>query len=230
MPKSRVTRRQLLIAAAPAVAAAPLAKLALAGTSEAATPPAHTGMAMDGMEHDGMGHAAMIGDEAPAPGDPGDLTALLYPPKSVPHKPGRVREYTLAAVDRPASIIALHEAWPAGVVHRTGADGLPTGNKTGNFSFFWAWAFSNEGFACVTSGADNDDAKSMERHMGGGNFAFADGHLKYMKREQTTRPINLSDPSQGNMWQWYKVPGAPENDGNADLRGDPDYANCPAYK
>jgi prepilin-type N-terminal cleavage/methylation domain-containing protein/prepilin-type processing-associated H-X9-DG protein len=136
---------------------------------------------------------------------------------------------TLAAVERPASIIALHEAYPAGVVHRIGADGLPTGNKTGNLSFFWAWAFSNEGFACVTSGQDNPDATSMERHMKGGNFAFADGHSKYMKREQTVRPIDPSNPALGNMWQWYKVPGSPENDGNADLRGDPDFANCPAY-
>jgi FtsP/CotA-like multicopper oxidase with cupredoxin domain len=116
MPKSRVTRRQLLIAAAPAVAAAPLAKLALAGTSEAATPPAHTGMAMDGMEHDGMGHATMIGGGTPAPGGPGDLTALLYPPKSLPHKPGRVREYTLAAVDRQIEVAngVFFSAWTYG--------------------------------------------------------------------------------------------------------------------
>jgi manganese oxidase len=116
MPKSRVTRRQLLIAAAPAVAAAPLAKLALAGTTEAATPPAHTGMAMDGMGHDGMGHAAMIGGEVPAPGGPGDLAALLYPPKSLPHKPGRVREYTLAAVDRQVEVAkgVFFSAWTYG--------------------------------------------------------------------------------------------------------------------
>jgi FtsP/CotA-like multicopper oxidase with cupredoxin domain len=116
MPKSSVTRRQLLIAAAPAVAAAPLAKLALAGTTDAPTPPAHTGMAMDGMGHDGMGHAAMIGGEAPAPGGPGDLTALLYPPKSLPHKPGRVREYTLAAVDRQVEVAkgVFFSAWTYG--------------------------------------------------------------------------------------------------------------------
>ena len=116
MPKSKVTRRQLLIAAAPAVAAAPLAKLALAGTSEAATPPAHNGMAMDGMEHDGMGHAAMIGGEAPAPGGPRDLTARLYPPKSLPHKPGRIREYTLAAVDRQIEVAkgVFFSAWTYG--------------------------------------------------------------------------------------------------------------------
>src|SRR6266536_915187 len=116
MPKSRVTRRQLLIAAAPAVAAAPLAKLALAGTTEAAPPPAHTGMAMDGMGHDGMGHAAMIGGDVPAPGGLSDLTALLYPPKSLPHKTGRDREYTQADVDRLIKVAkgVFFSAWTYG--------------------------------------------------------------------------------------------------------------------
>ena len=63
-----------------------------------------------------MGHAAMIGGEAPAPGGPGDLTALLYPPKSLPHKPGRVREYTLAAVDRQIEVAkgVFFSAWTYG--------------------------------------------------------------------------------------------------------------------
>ena len=47
-----------------------------------------------------MGHAAMIGAEVPAPGGPNELDALLYPPKVLAHKPGRVREYTLVASDR----------------------------------------------------------------------------------------------------------------------------------
>jgi FtsP/CotA-like multicopper oxidase with cupredoxin domain len=95
MPKSRVTRRRLLLTAAPVVAAAPLAKLGLAQATQAATPPAHNGMAMDA-----MGHAAMIGREVPAPGGPSDLAARLYPPKPLPHEPGRVREYVVAAADR----------------------------------------------------------------------------------------------------------------------------------
>ena len=41
-----------------------------------------------------MGHAAMIGDGAPAVGGPNDIDALLYPPPALPHRPGRVREYT----------------------------------------------------------------------------------------------------------------------------------------
>ena len=47
-----------------------------------------------------MGHAAMIGEGAPAVGGPHDLDALLYPPPALPPKPGRVREYTLTAIDR----------------------------------------------------------------------------------------------------------------------------------
>src|SRR6476646_10747364 len=99
MPKN-VTRRQLLVAAAPAVAAVPLAKLAFAEASSAAPPIDHAGMtmgAMGAMEH---GHAAMVGSEVPAPGGPNALDALLYPPKALPHQPGRVREYALTAIDR----------------------------------------------------------------------------------------------------------------------------------
>ena len=45
-------------------------------------------------------HAAMSGHEVPAPGGPNQLNALLHPPAALPHRPGRVREYTLTAVDR----------------------------------------------------------------------------------------------------------------------------------
>jgi FtsP/CotA-like multicopper oxidase with cupredoxin domain len=41
----------------------------------------------------------MYGDQAPAVGGPNDLDALLYPPRALPHEPGRVREYTLTARD-----------------------------------------------------------------------------------------------------------------------------------
>ena len=47
-----------------------------------------------------MGHAAMIGAEVPAPGQPGATDELLFPPSPLPHEPGRVREYTLNAIDR----------------------------------------------------------------------------------------------------------------------------------
>ena len=109
-----MTRRQLLVTAAPAVAAVPLAKLAFSGTSEAAPPPAHAGhTGMAGMAMDAPTHAAMIGHETPAPGGPNDLDALLHPPKALPHKPGRVREYSLIAVDREIEVAkgVFYSAW-----------------------------------------------------------------------------------------------------------------------
>ena len=87
MPKSRVTRRQLLAATAPVVAAVPLARLALDKPAQAATPHVHhPGMAMAEPTH-----AAMSGHEVPAPGGPRALDALLPPPPALPHEPGRVR-------------------------------------------------------------------------------------------------------------------------------------------
>jgi FtsP/CotA-like multicopper oxidase with cupredoxin domain len=90
--KSRVTRRQLLIGAAPALAAVPLVKLALPEGAEGAEPLA----SHEGLDHAAMGHAAMIGAEVPAPGGPNDLDRLLYPPPPVP---GDVVEYELIATD-----------------------------------------------------------------------------------------------------------------------------------
>lgn len=106
MPKSRVTRRQLLVAAAPAVAAATLAKLALSGDGEHAEHGARAdeAAAQELDEHALLGHAAMIGDMAPAVGGPNDLDALLYPPPALPAQPGRVREYELTAFDRDLEI------------------------------------------------------------------------------------------------------------------------------
>jgi manganese oxidase len=83
------------VGVAPVVAAAPLARLAWPAGEGAEPMATHAGH-----EHAMLGHAAMIGTEAPAPGGPHDLDALLYPPPARPRRPGRVREYTLAAVDR----------------------------------------------------------------------------------------------------------------------------------
>jgi FtsP/CotA-like multicopper oxidase with cupredoxin domain len=121
--KSKVTRKQLLVAAAPVAAAVPLAKLGLAGAATAASP--HAGMAMDP-----IGHAAMIGNEVPAPGGPNDLAALLYPPDPLPHQPGRVREYTLVADDRQIEVAkgVFFSAWtyngtsPGPVIRATEGD------------------------------------------------------------------------------------------------------------
>jgi FtsP/CotA-like multicopper oxidase with cupredoxin domain len=97
----KISRRSLLCRVAPVAAAFPLA-----GLVTRASAGGHDG-------HAHMGHAAMIGDQAPAPGSPTDLDALLIPPAALAHKPGRVREYTLTAVDRRIEVAqgVFFEAW-----------------------------------------------------------------------------------------------------------------------
>ena len=107
MPK--LTRRRLLCATAPLAAAAPLGRQARrcdgdGGTPRGARPLARTGRPRRTPPPAPMGHAAMIGDGAPAVGGPNDLDELLYPPPPLPHKPGRVRDYTLVATDQEIEI------------------------------------------------------------------------------------------------------------------------------
>ena len=98
MASRRFTRRQIIAGAAPAIAAIPMAGLAAA--------PALSRAASGGPEaspadaHAAMGHAAMIGEAVPTPGGPTDLDDLLVPPPALPHQPGRVRRYSLVALDR----------------------------------------------------------------------------------------------------------------------------------
>jgi FtsP/CotA-like multicopper oxidase with cupredoxin domain len=122
-----VTRRQLLATTGAAVAAAPLAKLTFADTSNAAGAHDHAAMAMGEMNH-----AAMIGSDVVAPSRSQELAKLLYPPKPLPHKPGRVREYGVAAVDREIEVAkgVFYAAWtyngtvPGPVIRATEGDRL----------------------------------------------------------------------------------------------------------
>jgi FtsP/CotA-like multicopper oxidase with cupredoxin domain len=90
-----VTRRQLIIGAAPVAASIPLAKLALSGSAEAA----------EAVHEQARGHEAMIGADVPAPGGPRDLDALLHPPAAKADEPGRVVEYDLVAVDNEIEVL-----------------------------------------------------------------------------------------------------------------------------
>jgi len=92
---AKVTRSRLLAGAAPLLAAPALGKFVLGGDSDADT------RSLQGHMHDhpASGHAAMLGEGVPAVGGPNDLDRLLYPPPPLPHRPGRVREYALSAVD-----------------------------------------------------------------------------------------------------------------------------------
>jgi manganese oxidase len=96
MSNSRLSRRKLLVGAAPLVAVPALSKLALDSKAEAAD---HTGH-----EAHAASHAAMFGEGAPAVGGPRDLDALLYPPPRQGHRPGRVREYQLVAADHDVEV------------------------------------------------------------------------------------------------------------------------------
>jgi FtsP/CotA-like multicopper oxidase with cupredoxin domain len=100
MPKSRITRRRLIAAAAPLAAVPLVGKLALEGNAEASGHD-HAAHARELASHlqGHVGHAAMFGDEAPAVGGPHDLDQLLYPPDPLPYEPARVREYSLTALD-----------------------------------------------------------------------------------------------------------------------------------
>jgi manganese oxidase len=96
------TRRKLLAGAAP-LALAPLAATRLGGHEHEAAAADRLATHL-GHDHSRRGHAAMIGEAAPAVGGPHDLDALLFPPAFEPHRPGRVREYTMHATDREIEI------------------------------------------------------------------------------------------------------------------------------
>jgi FtsP/CotA-like multicopper oxidase with cupredoxin domain len=135
MSKSRLTRRKLLAAAAPIAAVPLVGKLALDGQAEAGghDHSSHSHTRVPASHVTGrMGHAAMVGDQAPAVGGPHDLDALLYPPSALPYKRGRVRDYTLTAVDTDLEVAPgiFFPAWtyngtaPGPIVRATEGDTL----------------------------------------------------------------------------------------------------------
>jgi FtsP/CotA-like multicopper oxidase with cupredoxin domain len=86
----------------------PLCKLTAAPLLGGSHEASHLGSAQPA-----AGHAAMIGEEVPAPGGPGDLEPLLRPPPALAHQPGRVRDYTLTAHDKQIEVAkgVFFEAW-----------------------------------------------------------------------------------------------------------------------
>ena len=100
----RFTRRGLIAAAAPIAAAPIVGRLAFGANAVAAGHDAHPRSPRRQADHAAMGHAAMIGEGAPAVGGPHDLDDLLYPPPALPASPGRVREYTVTAIDKEIEI------------------------------------------------------------------------------------------------------------------------------
>jgi FtsP/CotA-like multicopper oxidase with cupredoxin domain len=97
---SKFTRKRLLYGAAPIVAAPVLGKLAFDREADAASRTLQTHV----HDHAAEGHAAMIGENVPAVGGARDLDQLLYPPQALPYEEGRVRDYSLRALDREIEI------------------------------------------------------------------------------------------------------------------------------
>jgi manganese oxidase len=135
---AKLTRGRLLAAAAPLAAAPVLGKLA---ADSKASPHDHSthdhgshasrGLA-NHRTNSFVGHAAMIGPAAPAVGRLAEVDALLTPPKALPHQPGRLRRYTLTAIDRELEIApgVFFPAWtyngtvPGPVIRATEDDTL----------------------------------------------------------------------------------------------------------
>jgi len=123
---AKFTRRRLLCGAAPLVAAPVLGKLAFDGDAAAA----HRTLQGHMHGHTELGHAAMIGGQAPAVGGPNDLDELLYPPPALPYQPGRVREYSMRALDREIEVApgVFYQGWtyngtiPGPVIRATEGD------------------------------------------------------------------------------------------------------------
>ncbi len=131
----------------------------------------------------------------------------------------------IAAIPQPADTIVTVESYEGGVVHRRNPDGSINPS-------YWYWATIVEAVACIKNDPSNSDYLDVRRHMNGGNFAFADGHCKWLRPEATVKPTNPADLTQGDMWQWYHAPGDIDPDAggvgsDASLRGDPYYGNCP---
>jgi manganese oxidase len=109
---AKLTRRRLIAAAAPLVAAGPLVKTALAD-DHAHAAGAERSATHEGHEHARAGHAAMIGDQVPAPDRNPAVDALLTPPAALPYRPGRPREYDLVARDVDIEVAkgVMYPAW-----------------------------------------------------------------------------------------------------------------------
>jgi prepilin-type processing-associated H-X9-DG protein/prepilin-type N-terminal cleavage/methylation domain-containing protein len=90
---------------------------------------------------------------------------------------------TLASLDRPAEFIAIAEAGRAsGVASRGGLYPQP-------------WAFDDSALPDASQ-----QARFRVRHSGGGNIAFADGHAKWFRPEQTWKSYT------NNFWRRNPTP------------------------
>jgi FtsP/CotA-like multicopper oxidase with cupredoxin domain len=88
----------MLARTAPLALAMPMAAaLPVAGLAQGADNPGDAGAGAAVAEHN---HTVHVGPDVLAPGEPGELDALLVPPPALPAEPGRVRRYEIIAEDR----------------------------------------------------------------------------------------------------------------------------------
>jgi FtsP/CotA-like multicopper oxidase with cupredoxin domain len=111
-----------------------VALLAWAGLARAGDEPSAPAKATSSAKHaDGHApkvHAAMDGKTSPVAAGEHDLDELLYPPKALPYKPGRVREYNLVAQNTELEIVkgVTYKGWtyngtaPGPVIRATEGD------------------------------------------------------------------------------------------------------------
>ena len=115
MARNHLTRRGLLYAAAPLAATPVLASIARGANTEDSGDH-HTGhvVAAGAAPGGASGHAAMIGERrSRRRAGRTTSTRCSCPPPALPYEPGRVREYTLTAVDREIEVApgVFFEAW-----------------------------------------------------------------------------------------------------------------------
>jgi prepilin-type N-terminal cleavage/methylation domain-containing protein/prepilin-type processing-associated H-X9-DG protein len=99
----------------------------------------------------------------------------------------------LAQIGQPANELLLFDS------HDIRACGRYAGVLDSNGS--WKWCY---GYPCMDEfkfPGDNTYAHNWERHNGGCNYAFADGHVKWLNSSETFNPTGSSgDPVVAKYW------------------------------
>ena len=132
-------------------------------------------------------------------GENGFLAKEPKPEGDEEHSPWDYSPYmphSLAGIQSASLVILLSESTGGNYIHAHHW-GIPTAYCHGG---------SNECGYAGKYGADSSDPKvfaqdlTSDRHLGGFNVAFVDGHSKWMKFEQTFKVDNSVEPAIKGMW------------------------------
>lgn len=103
----------------------------------------------------------------------------------------------LAAIPRPAETLLLAE--------RPSSSGVPSSDPTYVNNVFGAYSGS---YVQNTSGTNGQDTAKPGKpiHLEGWNYLFSDGHVKWLRPEQTRVGVtgNLAQRVPGNLWARIK--------------------------